>query len=59
MMVNQYSEEDAELRVPMPAYWEGCMAKEEFLESDRAPVCIHVCTRENQNRISVAAVYIG
>jgi len=26
-----------EYRVPMPAYSKGCMAKEEFLESDRAP----------------------
>lgn len=37
MMANQYSEGDAELRVPMPAYWKGYMAKEEFPESDRAP----------------------
>lgn len=40
MMANQYSEGDAELRVPMPAYWKGCMAKEKFLESDRAPTYI-------------------
>lgn len=53
MMANQYSEGDAELRVPMSAYWKGCMAKEEFLESDRAPARY---IRGSQNGILVAAV---